>query len=79
MLALIDDLAICGSATQAEVLEAHGKEDFVATTLGHITTAVHGPGNVPKVGGWYTSTALPLTYHVNPEFAAAWKMKRRLP
>jgi hypothetical protein len=77
MLKVIDDLAVRGTVTQDDMVAKHGPVDFIATTLGHVTTAVHGKGTVPKVGGWYRTTT-PHTYHVHPEFAAAWKKKRRL-
>lgn len=79
MWAFIDDFALRGSATQAEMVEKHGHVDFVATTLGHVTTAVHARGPVPKNGGWYRVTTNPHTYHIHPAFAAAWKLRRRLP
>jgi hypothetical protein len=56
----------------------HGSADFIATTLGHVTTAIHGNGSVPKEGGWYTTTSNPHTYLVSSDFIAAWKKKRRL-
>jgi hypothetical protein len=78
MLSFLDELVMKGSATQAEMVEKHGPLDLIATTLGHVTTAIHGPGAVPKVGGWYSTTLSPHTYHVDPGFVAAWKAKRRL-
>ena len=78
MLHLVDDLCIKGSATQTDLISLHGTPDFIATTLGHVTTAVHGKGAVPKVGGWYTTSLNPHTYHVHAGFAEAWKKKRRL-
>jgi hypothetical protein len=77
MCAVIDDLTFHGSVTQAEMIARHGKADFIATTLGHVTTAVHGKGAVPS-GGWYSTTKDPHTYIVHPQFAEAWKKKRRL-
>jgi hypothetical protein len=77
MLAVIDDLAVRGTVTQAELIDEHGPPDFIATTLGHVTTAVHGGGVVPD-GGWYSTTNNPHTYTVHPSFAEAWKKKRRL-
>jgi hypothetical protein len=79
MLSVIDDLAVRGSAIQEEMIQKHGHADFIATTLGHVTTAVHGKGSVPKEGGWYRTTPNPHTYHIHPSFADAWKKKRRLP
>jgi transposase IS116/IS110/IS902 family protein len=65
------------SVTQAEIIERHGKADFIATTLGHVTTPVHGKGVVPP-GGWYSTTKDPYTYIIHPKFAEACKKKRRL-
>ena len=79
MLLVIDDLAMRGAATQAELVEKHGTPDFIATTLGHVTTAIHGKGSVPAQDGWYSATDNPRTYRINPLFASAWKLKRRLP
>jgi hypothetical protein len=50
--------------------------DFVETTLGHVTTPVHGPGSVPEVGGWYERDNEQGVYRVHPDFAAAWKSAR---
>jgi hypothetical protein len=78
MWKLIDDLAVKQSVTQEQLLTTHGDVDFIATTIGLVTTAIHGPGTVPKEGGWYRVTLTPHTYHVNDAFAHAWKKKRRL-
>jgi hypothetical protein len=77
MLAFIDDLVLRGTAAQEEMIAAHGTADFIATTLGHVTTAIHGKGAVPT-DGWYGVTRTPHTYTINPFFAEAWKAKRRL-
>jgi hypothetical protein len=79
MLALVDDLCMWGDASQSDMITRHGAADFIATTLGHVTAAVHGPGPVPKVDGWYTTTQEPLMYHIDARFRAAWLTKRRLP
>jgi len=50
--------------------------DFIITTLGHVTVPVHGPGSVPKVGGWYVRDETAQTYRINPEFANAWSAAR---
>jgi hypothetical protein len=78
MLSVIDDLAMKGSATRKELITKHAPYDLIQTTLGHVTTAIHGPGSVPIVDGWYRTTESPYTYHVHPGFAAAWKAKRKL-
>jgi hypothetical protein len=77
MCAVIDYLAVQGSVTQAEMIERHGKPDFIGTTLGHVTTAVHGKGPVPP-RGWYSTTKDPYTYIIHPKFAEAWMKKRKL-
>jgi hypothetical protein len=48
MLSFLDDLVMKGSSTQAEMIEKHGPVDLIATTLGHVTTAIHGPGRSRK-------------------------------
>jgi hypothetical protein len=78
MWSLLDELAMRESATQEQMMEKHKNADFIATTLGHVTTAVHGPGSVPKEGGWYRVTSDPHTYHIHAKFATAWRAKRRL-
>jgi hypothetical protein len=77
MLAVIDDLAVHGSVTKDDMVARHGTDDFISTTLGHVTTALHGKGPVPS-GGWYSTTKNPHTYVIHPDFAEAWKKKRRL-
>jgi hypothetical protein len=77
MLSLLDELAMMKSATKEMMLEKN-KADFIETTLGHVTTAVHGHGPVPKEDGWYSVTSEPHTYHILPAFGEAWKAKRGL-
>lgn len=79
MALLIDDLALRETVTQDELLKVHSSTDFLDTAIGHVTTAIHGAGAVPKIGGWYRTTSNPHTYHIEPAFAAAWRAKRRLP
>ena len=50
--------------------------DFIETTFGHVTTPVHGPGGVPKIGGWYARDEIKGIYLVYPEFVLAWKAQR---
>jgi hypothetical protein len=50
--------------------------DFIETTLGHVTTPVHGPGSVPEIEGWYSRDDVASVYRVNPAFAEAWKAER---
>lgn len=76
MLSLIDDFCLKGTASQSELIEKHGPIDFIATTLGHVTTAVYGKGSVPKQGGWYRATPSSRIYYVHPSFAEAWAAKR---
>ncbi len=78
MLSVLDDLAVQGSVTQAYLMETHGSDNFIATTLSNITTAVHGKGSVPKNGGWYVTSADPYGYTIDAGFAEAWRRKRGL-
>lgn len=75
MLAVVDDICQRRTASQDELQERHGKQDFISTTIGNVTTAVHGLGPVPKEGGWYRKVG--GVYHVHPAFAAAWNRRRR--
>lgn len=75
MLALVDKLCLDGQVTQQDLLAIAPSTDAIGTTLGHVTTAVHGSGSVPE-GGWYSR---PQRYYtVHPGFAAAWIKLRRL-
>jgi hypothetical protein len=78
MLSVVDDLATSASVSRADLVGRHEPSDLITTTLAHVTTAIHGPGTIPKSGGWYAVTQTPTTYHVDPGFAAAWKHKRNL-
>jgi hypothetical protein len=78
MLSMLDDLAVQGSVTQAYLMEKHGSDNFIATTLSNITTAVHGKGSVPKKDGWYVTAVDPYGYTINVGFADAWRRKRSL-
>ncbi|MCF4123825.1 hypothetical protein [Methylobacterium sp. SyP6R] len=71
-LELIDFFAEHGTVTSAQ-MQQHGSADFVGTILGHVTTAVHGGGRVPKAGGWYRTEAAGSIYVIDPGFAEAWK------
>ena len=48
MLALVDKMAVNGTVKQTELMEGDFSEDFIATTLSNVTTAVHGRGTVPN-------------------------------
>lgn len=74
MLAVVDDLCLHGSVTQSELCDRHGIQDFISTSVGHVTVAVHGKGKVPEEGGWYRK--LGRTYHVHPAFVLAWNRRR---
>jgi hypothetical protein len=74
-LLLVDYLVEC-EVVKFDELQKFLKPDFIETTLGHVTTPVHGPGSVPKVGGWYSRDETEAAYRVNPEFAKAWKAER---
>ena len=68
---LIDFLADRGSALKAE-MQAHGSAGFVGKVLCHVTTAVHGKGQVPAEGGWYRRARKGAPYVIDPDFAEAW-------
>ncbi|KQO53229.1 hypothetical protein [Methylobacterium sp. Leaf85] len=70
-LKLIDSFAQKGATTKAE-MQSYGSPDFVATILGHVTTAVHGKGKVPREGGWYQHAYASEAYIIDPGFAEAW-------
>jgi hypothetical protein len=76
-LTLIDYL-VEHEVTKFDELHKFLTTDFIMTTLGHVTTPVHGPGSVPKVGGWYSRDEAAQTYRINPAFMEAWKAGRRL-
>jgi hypothetical protein len=73
MLKLIDELAQKGDASRSTLHNPYGTEDFISTTLGHVTMAIQGKGSVKKDNGWYSTTSEPHTYHLNPDFSQAWK------
>jgi hypothetical protein len=62
----------------AEKLGQSETRDFVMTTLGHVTTAVHGGGSVPDPGGWYFHDSRTGTYVLDRGFSAAWRELRKL-
>ncbi|TGD99015.1 hypothetical protein [Methylobacterium nonmethylotrophicum] len=74
-LALIDMFAERRTVTKAEMRQ-HGSDDFVATVLGHVTTAVHGKGHVPAINGWYRRDEAGTGYVIDPGFAVAWRAAR---
>jgi hypothetical protein len=78
MLSMLDDLAVQGSVTQAYLMEKHGSDNFIATTLSNITTAIHGKGSVPKRDGWYATSVGPYVYTIDEGFAEAWRRQRGL-
>ena len=73
---LLIDYLVEHEAVKIEELYKFLTSDFIETTLGHVTTPVHGPGSVPKVGGWYSRDEVAGLYCVNPTFAQAWKAER---
>jgi hypothetical protein len=73
---LLIDYLVKHEAVRIEELHKFLTTDFIETTLGHVTTPVHGPGSVPKVGGWYTRDEDAGLYRVDPTFAKAWKAER---
>jgi hypothetical protein len=78
-LALIDDI-VEGKLAADELAMIHGiPQEWIRTTLGHITRAV-GSGGVRSLdaGGWYKFNSYEHPYDVASGFAAAWKEVRRL-
>jgi hypothetical protein len=73
---LLIDYLVERETVKIEELYKFLTPDFIETTLGHVTTPVHGPGSVPKVGGWYSRDEVAGLYRVNPAFAEAWKVER---
>jgi hypothetical protein len=78
-LALIDDI-VEGKLAADELALIHGiPQEWIRTTLGHITRAV-GSGGVRSLdaGGWYEFKCYEQPYDVASGFAAAWKEARGL-
>jgi hypothetical protein len=78
-LALIDDV-VEGKLAANELAMIHGiPQEWIGTTLGHITRAV-GSGGVRSVdaGGWYEFKSYEQPYDVASGFAAAWREARGL-
>jgi hypothetical protein len=78
-LALIDDI-VEGKLAADELAMIHGiPQEWIRTTLGHITRAV-GSGGVRSLdaGGWYEFKSYEQPYDVASGFAAAWKEARGL-
>ena len=78
-LALIDDI-VEGKLAADELAMIHGiPQEWIRTTLGHITRAV-GSGGVRSLdaGGWYEFKSYEQHYDVASRFAAAWKEARGL-
>jgi hypothetical protein len=73
---LLIDYLVERQVVHIEELHKFLAPDFIETTLGHVTTPVHGPGSIPKVGGWYARDEVAGSYRVNPAFAEAWKAER---
>jgi hypothetical protein len=79
-LALIDDV-VAGKFDVGDLATIHGMpQEWISTTLGHITRAV-GTGRVRplETGGWYAFQGYEHPYGVAPGFIAAWKQARGLP
>jgi hypothetical protein len=79
-LAIIDDV-VEGKLDSAELAVIHGiPQDWIETTLGHITRAVQDTGRVLPLdaGGWYDFHGHERPYEVAPGFATAWKKARGL-
>ena len=79
-LAIIDDV-VEGKFAAADLATIHGiPQEWIRTTLGHITRAV-GTGRVRSLdaGSWYAFHGYEHPYEVAPGFAVAWKKARGLP
>ena len=79
-LAILDDI-VAGKLDVAELAVIHGiQQDWIETTLGHVTHVVQGAGRVLPLaaGGWYAFQGYEHPYEVAPGFAAAWKKARGL-
>jgi hypothetical protein len=78
-LALIDNV-VAGKFIAGDLATIHGiPQEWISTTLGHITRAV-GTGRVRPLdaGGWYAFRGYEHPYAVASGFAAAWKKARGL-
>ena len=78
-LAVIDDV-VAGKFDAGDLATIHGMpQEWISTTLGHITRAV-GTGRVRPLdaGGWYAFQGYEHPYKVAPGFVAAWKQARGL-
>jgi hypothetical protein len=76
-LAVIDDVVV-GKFDAGDLATIHGMpQEWISTTLGHITRAV-GTGRVRPLdaGGWYAFQWYEHPYEVAPCFIAAWKKAR---
>jgi hypothetical protein len=79
-LAIIDDV-VEGKLAVGELATIHGMpQEWIGTTLGHVTRMVQGTGRVRSLadGGWYELKNDEQPYGVAPGFAAAWKKARGL-
>jgi hypothetical protein len=80
-LAIIDDVVEAELAAD-EIAMIHGvRQEWIETTLGHVTRTVQGTGRVRSLdaGGWYAFHGREHPYEVAPGFTAAWKKARCLP
>ncbi|MGE0522666.1 MAG: hypothetical protein AB7O60_06440 [Variibacter sp.] len=73
---LLVDFLVERKSVKVEELHRFLASDFIETTLGHVTVAIHGPGSVPNADGWYLRDNENKTYRINSEFAEAWKIER---
>jgi hypothetical protein len=80
-LAIIDDV-VEGKLAAVELAVIHGiPQEWIGTTLGHVTRAVQSTGRVRSLadGGWYELKNDGQPYDVASGFAAAWEKARGLP
>jgi hypothetical protein len=64
--------------TRAVQIIGADAKNFVNTTLGNVTTAVHGGKKVPDSGGWYSHDKATDVYAMDQGFSVAWKSARSL-
>lgn len=77
LLSVLDDV-VAGISLSAIMANRGFKKDLISTALSHVTTAIHGSGDVPPLaeGGWYRSHGSALPYEVAPGFRVAWLAER---
>jgi hypothetical protein len=57
-----------------QIVGAEEAWNFINTTIGNVTMAIHPAGTVPDPGGWYLWDGRLEVYVVDRGFALAWKV-----